>query len=49
MHLIDKETEIAIHGYDSIEEILIPDKNLIEFGTFIEDLEIETTLKEKIG
>lgn len=41
MNLIDKETEIAVHGYNPVDNILIPDKNLIEFATFIEDLEIE--------
>lgn len=40
MNLIDKKTEIAIHGYEPIKEILVPDKNLIDFATFIEYLEI---------
>lgn len=41
MNLIDRETEIIIHGFDPIAEPLKPDKSLIDFATFIEDLEIE--------
>jgi alanyl-tRNA synthetase len=41
MKIIDKDTEFKIHGYDPVESILIPDKPIIDFGTFIEDLEID--------
>ena len=41
MKIIDKETEFKIHGYDPVESILIPDKPIIDFATFIEDMEID--------
>lgn len=41
MNIIDKETEIKVHGYDPLGEILVPDKKIIDFATFIEDLEID--------
>ena len=41
MNLLDKETEIKVHGYDPLGEILIPNEKLIDFATFIEDIEIE--------
>lgn len=41
MNLIDKETEIAIHGYDPIPEILNPTPEMIDFAIFIEDLRID--------
>lgn len=41
MNIIDKETEIKVHGYEPLGDILIPDKKIIDFATFIEDLEID--------
>lgn len=41
MNIIDKETEIKIHGYDKPGDILIPSPSIIDFATFLEDLEIE--------
>ena len=41
MKIIDKETEIKIHGYEPLTEILVPDKKIIDFATFIEDLRID--------
>ena len=41
MNLIDKETEIAIHGYDRVIEVLKPTPEMIDFATFIEDLRID--------
>lgn len=41
MNLIDRDTEIKIHGYNPIEEIIKPDQDLIDFATYIEDLEID--------
>lgn len=41
MEIIDKETEIKVHGYEPLGEILIPNEKVIDFATFIEDLEIE--------
>ena len=31
MKIIDKETEIKIHGYEPLTEILVPDKKIIDF------------------
>lgn len=41
MNLIDKETEIAIHGYNPVIEALKPTPEMIDFATFIEDLRID--------
>lgn len=41
MKIIDKDTELRIHGHDPIGEILVPDEKIIDFATFIEELEIE--------
>ncbi len=41
MNVIDIPTEIKMHGYEELDGILIPSKEIISFATFIEDLEIE--------
>lgn len=40
MKFIDIETEIKMHGYDPVEQIITPSKEIIDFATFIEDLDI---------
>lgn len=40
MYIIDKETEIKVHGYEPLQDILVPDPKIIDFATFIEDMEI---------
>ena len=41
MEIIDIETEIKMHGYDELTGIVAPKKEIIDFASFIEDLEIE--------
>ena len=41
MKIIDKDTELRIHGHDPLGPILKPSNKVIEFGTFIEDLQID--------
>lgn len=41
MKIIDKETELRIHGHDPLGPILKPSSKIIDFGTFIENLEID--------
>lgn len=41
MHIIDSKTEIKIHQYNPEIEIIKPTQDMIDFATFIEDLEIE--------
>ena len=40
MKIIDKETELKIHGHNPLEGIIIPTKEEIDFATLIEDLDI---------
>lgn len=39
--IIDKKRELIAHGHDPLNGILIPQSELIDLGTFIENLEIE--------
>lgn len=41
MNIIDIDTEIKMHGYNPIDDVIKPNKNIIEFASFIEDLELE--------
>ena len=47
MKIIDKETELRIHGHDPLGPILKPSSKIIDFGTFIENLEIDKTVINK--
>ncbi len=40
MKLVDREIELKVHGYDPVTDIITPNKTMIDFGTFIEDLHI---------
>lgn len=41
MKIIDKDTELRIHGHDSLGPILRPNAKIIDFATFIEEMEID--------
>lgn len=41
MNIVQKEIEIKVHGYEPLESILIPDQKIMDFATFIEEIEID--------